>query len=137
MKVVIMGCGRVGARVAAEFDAEGHDVSVIDLQPDAFRLLPREFAGRMIVGNGVYEEVQREAGGERAEIFMALANGDNRNAMAAQVASHLLGVSRVVARIFDPERAEVYRELGVEVVNPTVVVSNLVRQAALNPARQR
>ncbi len=137
MKVVIMGCGRVGARVAAEFDAEGHDVSVIDLQADAFRLLPREFAGRMIVGNGVYEEVQREAGGESAEIFMALANGDNRNAMAAQVASHLLGVSRVVARIFDPERAEVYRELGVEVVNPTVVVSNLVRQAALNPARQR
>ena len=133
MKVVIMGCGRVGARVAAEFDAEGHDVSVIDLQPDAFRLLPAEFHGRMIVGNGVDRFVQAEAGGESADIFLALANGDNRNAMAAQVAGHLLGVRRVVARIFDPERAEVYRELGVEAVNPTVVVSNLVRQAALAP----
>lgn len=133
MKVVIMGCGRVGARVAAEFDTEGHDVSVIDLQPDAFRLLPRDFHGRMIVGNGVDQDVQREAGSEGADIFMALANGDNRNAMAAQVAKHLLEVPRVVARIFDPERAEVYKELGVEAVNPTVVVSNLVRQAALNP----
>ena len=133
MKVVIMGCGRVGARVAAEFDSEGHDVSVIDAQPDAFRLLPRDFHGRMIVGNGVDQDVQREAGGEGADIFMALANGDNRNAMAAQVAKHLLGVRRVVARIFDPERAEVYRELGVGAVNPTVVVSNLVRQAALDP----
>lgn len=131
-----MGCGRVGARVAAEFDAEGHDVSVVDLQPDAFRLLPRDFHGRMVVGNGVYQEVQREAGGEGADIFMALANGDNRNAMAAQVAKHLLGVPRVVARIFDPERAEVYRELGVAAVNPTVAVSNLVRQAALDPARR-
>ena len=131
-----MGCGRVGARVAAEFDAEGHDVSVVDLQPDAFRLLPRDFHGRMVVGNGAYQEVQREAGGEGADIFMALANGDNRNAMAAQVAKHLLGVPRVVARIFDPERAEVYRELGVEAVNPTVAVSNLVRQAALDPARR-
>ena len=128
-----MGCGRVGARVAAEFDTEGHDVSVIDLQPDAFRLLPREFHGRMVVGNGVDRDVQREAGGEGADIFMALANGDNRNAAAAQVAKHLLEVPRVVARIFDPERAEVYKELGVEAVNPTVVVSNLVRQAALNP----
>ncbi len=128
-----MGCGRVGARVAAEFDEEGHDVSVIDLQLDAFRLLPRDFHGRMIVGNGVDRDVQSEAGAEGADIFMALANGDNRNAMAAQVAKHLLGVPRVVARIFDPERAEVYRELGVEAVNPTVVVSDLVRQAALKP----
>ena len=131
MKVVIMGCGRVGARLAAEFDAEGHDVSVIDFQPSAFRLLPTDFHGRMIVGNGVDRDVQSEAGGDGADIFLALANGDNRNAMAAQVAKHLLGVRRVVARVFDPERAEVYRELGVEAVNPTVVVSNLVRQAAL------
>ena len=128
-----MGCGRVGARVAAEFDSEGHDVSVIDTQPDAFRLLPRDFHGRMIVGNGVDRDVQCEAGGEGADIFLALANGDNRNAMAAQLAKHLLGVHRVVARIFDPERAEVYRELGVEAVNPTIVVANLVRQSALNP----
>ena len=128
-----MGCGRVGARVAAEFDTEGHDVAVIDFQPDAFRLLPSDFHGRMIVGNGVDRDVQREAGGEGADIFMALANVDNRNAMAAQVAKHLRGVPRVVARIFDPERAEVYKELGVEAVTPTVVVGNLVRQAALNP----
>ena len=125
-----MGCGRVGARIAVQLEAEGHEVAVIDFEPDAFRLLPPSFRGRTVVGNGVDVDVQREAGAAAADIFMALANGDNRNAMAAQVAKHLLGVQRVVARIFDPERAEVYRELGVEAVNPTVAVTDLVRAAA-------
>ena len=125
-----MGCGRVGARIAAELEVEGHELSVIDFEADAFGLLPRSFKGRTVVGNGVDVDVQRAAGGAEAAIFMALANGDNRNAMAAQVAKHLLGVERVVARIFDPERAEVYRELGVEAVNPTVAITDLVRAAA-------
>lgn len=130
MNIVIMGCGRVGARIAAELEAEGHVVSVIDSDADAFHLLPRDFRGRQVTGNGVDQRVQSEAGIEAADVFMALANGDNRNAMAAQVAKHQHQVKRVVARIFDPERAEVYSELGVEAVNPTVVVSQLVRDAA-------
>ncbi|HJN93718.1 MAG TPA: NAD-binding protein, partial [Dehalococcoidia bacterium] len=93
-------------------------------------LLPESFGGRTVLGNGVDKQIQVEAGTPDADVFMALANGDNRNAMAAQVARHLHGVDRVVARIFDTERAEVYRELGVEAVNPTSIVSDLVRQAA-------
>lgn len=130
MKVVIMGCGRVGSRLAEQLEAEGHEVGVIDFDAGAFRLLPPDFRGPRVLGNGVDQDVQRAAGVEGADIFLALANGDNRNAMAAQVAKHLFGVQRVVARIFDPERAEVYEALGVRAVNPTVIVADLARQAA-------
>ena len=133
MKIVIMGCGRVGARIAGELESEGHEVSLIDYDSRAFLLLPQGFKGRTVLGNGVDKDVQREAGTDQADVFMALANGDNRNAMAVQVAMHLHNVKRVVARIFDPERAEVYRELGIRAVNPTVVVTDLVRQAAFGP----
>ena len=125
-----MGCGRVGSRMAGELETEGHEVSVIDHDAGAFLLLPPDFRGRTVLGNGVDKDVQREAGCEGADIFMALANGDNRNAMAAQVAQHLLNVPRVVARIFDPERAEVYRELGVRAVNPTILITDEVRESA-------
>ena len=130
MNVVIMGCGRVGARIASELDLEGHTVSVIDMEVNAFQLLPREFQGRRVSGNGVDRRIQLEAGIDEADVFMALANGDNRNAMAAQVAMHQHKVKRVIARIFDPERAEVYRELGIEAVNPTTVVAQLALEAA-------
>lgn len=125
-----MGCGRLGRTVAVDLDAEGHDVAVIDTSPVAFRMLPPTFQGRTVLGNGVDKEVQLEAGTPDADVFMALAQGDNRNAMAAQVAKHIHGVDRVVARIFDVPRAEMYRELGIEAVNPTVIVADLVRQAA-------
>ncbi len=130
MNVVIMGCGRVGSRIASELDSEGHTVSVIDMEVNAFQLLSREFQGRKVSGNGVDRRIQLEAGIEEADVFMALANGDNRNAMAAQVAMHQHKVERVIARIFDPERAEVYRELGIEAVNPTTVVAQLALEAA-------
>jgi trk system potassium uptake protein TrkA len=130
MRFVIMGCGRLGRTVATTLDSEGHEVSIIDFHEAAFQLLPESFGGRTVLGNGVDKQIQAEAGTPEADVFMALANGDNRNAMAAQVAKHLHGVDRVVARIFDTERAEVYRELGLEAVNPTSIVSDLVRQAA-------
>ena len=130
MKFVIMGCGRLGRTVATELDSEGHDVVVIDFDEGAFHLLPAGFSGRTVLGNGVDKEIQRQAGTPDADVFMALANGDNRNAMAAQVAKHLHGVDRVIARIFDTPRAEIYSELGVEAVNPTSIVADLVRQAA-------
>jgi trk system potassium uptake protein TrkA len=130
MRFVIMGCGRLGRTVAVDLDAEGHDVAVIDTSPAAFRMLPATFQGRTVLGNGVDKEIQLEAGAPDADVFMALAQGDNRNAMAAQVAKHIHGVDRVVARIFDVPRAEMYREMGIEAVNPTVIVADLVRQAA-------
>ncbi len=130
MKFVIVGCGRLGRTVATELDSEGHEVVVIDFDEGAFHLLPAGFSGRTVLGNGVDKEIQRQAGTPDADVFMALANGDNRNAMAAQVAKHLHGVDRVIARIFDTPRAEIYSELGVEAVNPTSIVADLVRQAA-------
>ncbi len=129
MKVIIMGCGRVGARVAGELDADGHEVVVIDTDALAFRRLPEGFAGRTVVGDGVDKDVQREAGAEHADVFVAVTQGDNRNAMAAQVAQHLLGVRRAVARIYDPVREEVYRELGLRTVSPTITVAQQILRA--------
>ncbi len=130
MRVVIMGCGRLGSTLASELDAEGHRVTVIDQDASAFNWLPDAFRGDTILGAGEDAGVQARAGVPGADVFLALANGDNRNAMAAQVALHIHGARRAVARIFDPERAEVYRELGIRVVNPTTVLDSLVREAA-------
>lgn len=128
-----MGCGRLGSTLAAELDAEGHNVAVIDQDASAFNWLPDSFRGRTVHGTGEDAAVQANAGVPQADIFLALANGDNRNAMGAQVAMHIHGAHRVVARIFDPERAEIYRELGIRVVNPTTVLDSLVREAAFEP----
>ena len=130
MRVVIMGCGRLGSTLASELDAEGHTVVVIDQDASAFNWLPASFRGTTVLGSGEDVAAQARAGVPQAEIFLALANGDNRNAMAAQVALHIHGARRVVARIYDPERAEIYRELGIRVVNPTTVLDSLVREAA-------
>ena len=130
MRVVIMGCGRLGSTLASELDAEGHTVVVIDQDASAFNWLPASFHGSTVLGSGEDVAVQARAGVPQADIFLALANGDNRNAMAAQVALHIHGARRVVARIYDPERAEIYRELGIRVVNPTTVLDSLVREAA-------
>lgn len=133
MKAVIMGCGRVGSAVATELLAAGHEVALVDVDSSAFRLLPEGFPGKTVVGNGVDKDVLRAAGIEGADVFMALAYGDNRNAMAAQVAKHLFGVPRVIARIYDPARSEIYQELGVITVSPTTTVTKLVLDQALRP----
>jgi trk system potassium uptake protein TrkA len=130
MRVVIMGCGRLGSTLARELDQEGHNVTVIDIDSAAFNWLDDDFRGSTIVGAGEDIEVQEVAGVPGADIFLALANGDNRNAMAVQVAKHVHRAARVVARIYDPERAEVYRQLGINVVNPTTILDQMVREAA-------
>lgn len=130
MHVVIMGCGRLGSTLARELDSEGHHVTVIDVDAAAFNWLEDDFKGITIVGAGEDIEVQEAAGVQRADIFLALANGDNRNAMAVQIAKHIHHAPRVVARIYDPERADIYRQLGINVVNPTTILDRMVRQAA-------
>ena len=130
MRVVIMGCGRLGSTLARELDDEGHRVTVIDIDSAAFNWLADGFRGDTVIGAGEDVDVQRAAGVARADVFLALANGDNRNAMAAQVAKLIHGAPRVVARIYDPERAEVYRQLGLNVVNPTTILDEMVREAA-------
>src|SRR5664280_1983014 len=113
MKVVIVGCGRVGSTLAENFDAEGHEVIILDIRTSAFDRLPEAFKGSAVRGDGTDEEVLRRAGAEGAEIFLSLTEGDNRNVMAAQVAIESFGVPQVIAKINDPVRAAAYAELGV------------------------
>ena len=113
MKIVIVGCGRVGASVAEEYDQKGHEVLVLDITTTAFDRLPSAFGGTAIRGDGTDEDVLRRAGMEGADVFLALTEGDNRNVMAAQLAAEELGIERVIAKINDPLRAKAYAELGI------------------------
>jgi trk system potassium uptake protein TrkA len=113
---VIMGCGRVGSSLALSLEAKGHDVAVIDQEAAAFRRLGSGFAGRTVAGVGFDRDTLREAGIERAFAFAAVSSGDNSNILAARVARETFGVENVVARIYDPGRAEVYQRLGIPTV---------------------
>lgn len=128
MNVVIMGCGRVGSLVATMLDREGHTVSVVDTSQSAFKRLAADFRGTTIVGTGIDEDVLRSAGIEEAEAFLSLTEGDNRNIMAAQVAREMFSVEQVIARIYDPVRAEIYQDLGLDVICPTKLIGNLVHE---------
>jgi trk system potassium uptake protein len=134
MRVIIVGCGRVGARTAAELDERGEHVTVIDVSPRAFNRLPSSFGGATVRGSGTDEDVVRSAGGEQADLLIALTEGDNRNAMSAQLAKHVFGVPRVIAKINDPLRAEAYRTLGLETMCRTVILSEALVTAALEGA---
>lgn len=129
MFVLIMGCGRVGALLAKTLDEEGHEVTVIDIDPYAFRRLPTAFKGRALVGNAVDENTLRRAGIEQADAFVAVTQGDNRNVMAAQIAQHIFNVQRVVCRIYDPIREEAYHALGLETICPTKIGARLMYDA--------
>ncbi len=126
MKVVVMGCGRVGARIASILDHNGHGVTVIDVDSRAFRRLPADFRGDTIIGTGIDEDVLRSAGIEEASAFIAVTNGDNRNIMAAQVARIVFEVPEVVCRIYDPVREDTYRRLGLTTVCPTTTISAII-----------
>ena len=128
MKVVIMGCGRVGARLAALLDESGHEVTVLDNDTYSFRRLPSTFGGNALFGNGIDEEALRRAGIEEADIFVALTQGDNRNVMACQIAQHIFNVPRVICRIYDPLRQELYSTMGLESISPTTVFAEMFRE---------
>ena len=127
MNVVIMGCGRVGAQLAAKMDAEGHKVTVIDIEPYSFRRLPSTFRGTAMVGNGLDEDLLKKAGIEETDVFVAVTQGDNRNVMAAQIAKHIFNVPKVACRIYDPIREEIYRNLGLQTCSSTLVIAELLR----------
>ena len=117
--VVIMGCGRVGSTLAHKLLQAGHDVAVVDQDARAFDRLGADFPGQTVTGVGFDRDTLHEAGIERATAFAAVSSGDNSNIIAARVARETFGVERVVARIYDPRRAEVYERLGIPTV-PTV-----------------
>jgi trk system potassium uptake protein TrkA len=116
MHVVIMGCGRVGSLLALELESNGHTVAVIDQSKEAFRRLGPDFKGRTVTGVGFDRDTLLEAGIEGAQAFAAVSNGDNSNILAARVARESFGVTNVVARIYDPGRAEIYQRLGIPTV---------------------
>jgi trk system potassium uptake protein TrkA len=119
MKVIIVGCGRVGAYTAAELSRQGHDVVVIDKDAMAFRLLPRGFKGRTIEGYAFERTVLEDAGIAEADALVAATAGDNTNAVTARVAKEVYRVPDVISRIYDPHRAEIYRRYGVQTFAPT------------------
>ncbi|WP_103565888.1 potassium channel family protein [Actinomadura rubteroloni] len=116
MHIVIMGCGRVGSTLAHILEDKGHSVAVIDQNPEAFRKLRAGFKGRRVTGFGFDRDVIAEAGIEKASAFVAVSSGDNSNIISARVARETFGVDNVVARIYDPRRAEVYQRLGIPTV---------------------
>ena len=116
MHVVVMGCGRVGSRLATSLDALGHSVSVVDQNVAAFTKLGANFGGTTIRGLGFDRDHLRAAGIERAQAFAAVSSGDNSNILGARVARETFGVQNVIARIYDPRRAEVYERLGIPTV---------------------
>jgi trk system potassium uptake protein TrkA len=128
MKTLIVGCGRLGARLAGLLDADGHQVTILDMDSYAFRRLPGDFHGTALVGNGLDEDALKRAGIERTEIFVAATEGDNRNIMAAQIAKHIFNVPRALCRIYDPMRQEIYATLGIETFSPTTIFADLLRQ---------
>ena len=134
MRVVIMGCGRVGARVASLLDHSGNAITVIDTDSRAFRRLPAGFGGDTVIGTGIDEDVQRKAGIEEADVFIAVTNGDNRNIMAAQVARLIFEVPMVICRIYDPVREDTYRRLGLTTVCPTTTISAIILDHVMRAA---
>lgn len=128
MKVVIMGCSRVGARLATLLDIEGHQVTVLDVDSYSFRRLPADFGGTALVGSGVDQQSLVQAGIEEADAFVAATQGDNRNVMAAQIARHIFNVPKVLCRIYDPLRRELYNSLGIEALSPTTIFAQMMKE---------
>lgn len=133
VKVVIVGSGRIGSRLAAQLAGEKHDVTLIDRNPNAFVIaqnrgvIPSDFAGRLMVGDGTDTDVLRRAGVEECQWFAALTEGDNRNIMSAQIAKTVFHVPTVVCRIADPIRDEAYRKIGLQVFCPTILGVQVVK----------
>jgi trk system potassium uptake protein TrkA len=126
-----MGCGRVGSSLATELEAAGHSVAIIDQSREAFRRLGPDFKGRTISGVGFDRDTLLEAGIETADAFAAVSNGDNSNILAARVARETYGVANVVARIYDPGRAEIYQRLGIPTVATVIWATDQILRRLL------
>lgn len=126
MKVVVVGCGRVGITLTELLVRGGHDVTVIDLDRAALARLSQPFKGTTLMGNGTDMDVLRQAGIDKADAFLVLTQGDNRNLMAAQVAKQIFGVKTVIAKVNDPIRANTYREHGITTFSRTSILAVLL-----------
>ena len=129
MKLVVIGCGRVGSRIARDFQADGWDVTAVDEKEEALTRLGSSWSGGFIVGHGMDSQVLRRAGADEADAVVVATNGDNTNLVIAQVVRKRYGVENVVVRVLDPARAEFYAKRGMETVCPT--------QTAISELEQR
>ena len=136
MYVLIMGCGRVGARLANLLSDAGHEVTILDTNSRSFWRLGPAFKGTSMVGNGIDVDILRRAGIERADAFVACTQGDNRNIMASQIARHIFKVPKVVTRVYDPIRQDTFAELGLDTISPTVLGANAFMEALVGHASQ-
>ncbi|MEW6685945.1 MAG: TrkA family potassium uptake protein [Candidatus Edwardsbacteria bacterium] len=127
MRIIILGCGRTGAKLAQSLVNKKHEVSVIDQNEDAFRLLG-EFSGAVVIGKGIDQDILRKAGIENADAFIAVTNADNTNIMAGQIARDKFKVKKIVVRVDDPIRAGAYRELGLIAICPSDIISGLIEK---------
>lgn len=137
MKVIIGGCGRVGGLLASRFEMEGHEVIVVDKNQTAFDRLGKNFKGRTIRGMVFDKDVLDRADAARADAFVAVTSGDNSNVVAATVARDIYHIPKVVARIFDPRRAEIYRRLGIPTVSSVSWATNEIISLVMHPSLSR
>ena len=128
MRFLIMGCGRVGSGLARSLTDDGHDVTIMDVRQEAFQRLPTRFRGSAIIGDGLDSAALQRAGVENVDVFVSVTQGDNRNLMAAQVAKSIFSVPRVIARVYDDSRAEIFRELGLETLSAPKFVTGLMKE---------
>ncbi len=127
MYVIIVGCGRVGSELAKLLSAEGHDVVVIDKSQASFDRLGDTFNGVTLVGNGFSLNLLKQAGIDKADAFCAVTNGDNTNLISAQAAKKIFKVPKVIARVYDPQRAHIYAALGLEIISGTILFATMLR----------
>jgi len=134
MRYLIVGCGRVGSTLARRLMRAGHEITVVDENPAAFKRLGRNFPGQQVLGTGIDVDVLMRAGASDADGFAAVTQGDNRNIMAALIAQAHFKIKKVVARIYDPERSQMYRDFGISTVCPTTVGAKLMANALVEHA---
>ncbi len=127
MHVVIIGCGRVGARLAQILSSEGHNIVIIDKNPESFKRLGSAFNGITIPGIGFDLDTLKRAGIERADALAAVTNGDNSNIMVSQIAKRIFNVPRVVSRVYDPYRAQIYKNFGINTISSTIIGANIIK----------
>lgn len=127
MYIIILGCGRVGSELAKLLSSEGHNVVIIDRSRDSFDRLGGTFNGITLEGNGFDLALLKQAGVEKADAFCAVTNGDNTNLVSAQVAKRIFKVPKVIARVYDPQRAHIYAALGLDIISGTILFAAMIR----------
>ncbi len=131
MHIIIIGCGRVGAELAKLLSTEGHDVVVVDKNQLSFDRLGKTFNGVTLTGNGFDLNLLRQAGAEKADVFCSVTNGDNTNLISAQVAKKIFNIPKVIARVYDPQRAHIYSSLGLDIISGTILFAAMIRDKVI------